>query len=100
ARVFRERRLVDSDRLRKRSVVAALVALALQGICLGTQKSSLFVGVPGRHELGGFPKMPRSVEVMEPGHGDVAAHAAVMSRTKQPLVGGCLGLPRELLSLV
>ncbi len=77
-----------------------MLALPLQGISLGKQKPPLLVRVPGRHEIGRFLKMLRGVEVMQPCHRDVATHSAVGCGAEQTLVGGRLGLLRELLGLV
>jgi len=55
--------------------------------------------VPDWHECGGFLKMLRSVEVMEAGHRDVAAYPTIRRGAQQTLIGGGLGLSRELLRL-
>ncbi len=60
----------------------------------------LLVRVPSWHEVHCLLGVPRRGLIIQSGHGDVAAHAAVMGGAEQTLIGGRLGLLRELLGLV
>jgi hypothetical protein len=54
----------------------------------------------GGDEVGCFPEIACGVQVMQPGHGNVGAYVDVGGRAEQPLIGGCLGLLRQLLGPV